>query len=297
MKVMDIFTNFDYIVFDAMSSKYSISDLDKFIEYKDIPKIIIRRWNKKFIDYHFNSLKNLSIKSNLVFDYRGYSPREMVLIKEFFEKKTEIVPNTFAFGECTFAPWIKKVGSNNYEWSNVYENSESVVSNFIKYKSMIEATDKHIITFSNNKNGISGSDLSSLRKMSSTDMIFLSKMNDVVLSKNGRSMIYALSFENFYNLKLITKNDIDKILSLGFNSVAFIDKSSFSKYSLSWEEYIYISKVSKYVNSFIFGIPFDFYNKESSDLARFNWIIDNENFKKNITNIKSKNINRVFFIN
>jgi hypothetical protein len=295
VKVLSTIVNFDYLVFDALSSKYSVQDLDKLVENSNISKIIIKRWNKKFIDHNFDSLKNISNKTSILFDYRGYSPREMLLVKEFFEKKSDSIIMDSTFGECSYAPWTKKTINNNYEW--VYMGDDiSMVSNFKKYNSMIEKNNKYIIAFSNNKDGIYGSDIESLRKMPIQEMSFLSKMNEAIISKNQKSMIYLMSFSNFDEISKIEKNDINKILSMGFSSLAIIDVSSVSKSILSWREYIEVIELTKYLDLFIFGLPFDFYYKESPDLPRFKWIVDNEEFKKNIFNIKSKNKNRVFIV-
>ena len=295
MKVLNIVKNFDYLVYDASSSRYSVQDLVKLAESSNISKVVIKKWNKKFIDYHFSSLKMLSNKISVVFDYLGYSPNDMLLVKNLFEKKENTSPMEFSFGECSFAPWIRKVNSNNYEWTFSY-NDNFMISNLKKYNSMIEKSSKYVLTFSNNKYGMYGSSLDSLRKIPSEEIMFLLKMNDTIRAKNKKSMIYVICLNNFDEINKIKKNDIDKILSMGFSSLAILDKSSVSKYELSWDEYAGTIDLSKYLDLFIFGLPFDFYGNESPDLSKFKWIIDNEEFKKNIINIKSKNNNRVFVV-
>ena len=46
MKTLDIIKNFDYLVYDASSSRYSIKDLVKLAESSNVSKVIIKRWNK-----------------------------------------------------------------------------------------------------------------------------------------------------------------------------------------------------------------------------------------------------------
>lgn len=292
MKTLESSSFFDSVQFDCRSKNISLLDIEKFLEYNSIKSLNIKNWDKNFIYSNIDILYKIKNKTSVTFSATNYSNRDLSIIKEFSSNKIQanIIYNNIY--RAKFAPWYIGDSLEKVAWP-VDDNNYSALNMRIKINyNSIDVEAYEYMAFSKNQNGLLGSDVASLERISSLDFSFLSGVNNLMQKNYKKSLIYCMSVNDMNQINSINEKVINKIKSMGFMRLCIFDISNLLKKEISLKSYHQLSKIKKNINIIIYGEPVDSRTGYVSDYHRFDWMIPNNIV---INNVESYN-NSIYII-
>lgn len=293
MKALEISSEFDNLIFDAKGSNYLIIDVLKFLMEFKIKNIIVKNWTKDYINKNHAHLKLIMRFSHIKFDFSGRTASDASFIQDFLNNNNKLNNGALFYNAC-FAPWIVQNGVMDYVWS--FDNVNSSLNSRIKsYSLKINENCNLMLAFSDNKNGLIGSNIDSFENISNLDSLLFSNFNSKIFQLTNSSMAYCLTLNNLKEIKNIDASFYDRLSFMGFNSILFIDLSNINKYEVSWDEYIHLKSVPKNFKVLIYGLPISRESFVSKDVGFFKWVVPNVINEKDIEIIK-KESNSEFYL-
>ncbi len=292
MKTLESSSFFDSVQFDCRSKNISLLDIEKLLEYNSIKSLNIKNWDRNFIYSNIDILYKIKNKTSVTFSATNYSNRDLSIIKDFSSNKIQaniIYSNVY---KAKFAPWYISDSVEKVAWA-VDDGNYNAINMRIKIAySGIDVGTYEYMAFSKNQNGLLGSDVASLERMSSLDFSFLSGINSLMQKNYKKSLIYCMSVNDMNQINSINEKIINKIKSMGFMRLCIFDISNLLKKEISLKSYHQLSKIKKNINVIIYGEPVDSRTGYVSDYHRFDWMIPNNIV---INNVESYN-NSIYII-
>lgn len=292
MKILESASFFDSVQFDCKGKNVSLFDIEKFLQYNAIKSLNIKNWDKEFIYSNIDVLYKIKNKTSITFSATNYSNRDLGIIKDFSSNKMKanILYNNIY--KAKFAPWYIGDSLENITWP--YEDGHYRSLNMsvkINYNSL-DVERYEYLAFAKNQNGLLGSDVNSLEKISSLDFSFVSGINNLMQKNYKKSLIYCMSINDMNEVNIINDKVINKIKAMGFLRLCIFDLSNLFKKEISLKSYYKLSKIKKNINVIIYGSPIDAISGYANDYHRFDWMIPNNVV---IENIESYN-NNIYLI-
>lgn len=222
MKTLESSSFFDSVQFDCRSKNISLLDIEKLLEYNSIKSLNIKNWDRNFIYSNIDILYKIKNKTSVTFSATNYSNRDLSIIKDFSSNKIQaniIYNNVY---KAKFAPWYMGDSLEKVTWP-VDDGNYNAFNMRIKVNyNSIDVEAYEYMAFSKNQNGLLGSDVASLEKISSLDFSFLSGINGLMQKNYKKSLIYCMSVNNMNQINMIDEKVINKIKAMGFCDYVFL---------------------------------------------------------------------------
>lgn len=295
MSFIKLINNFDGIYLDARSQAISIYDIDKFIESNAVANIVIKNWNKSFINSNIKALNRIKAKSNVSFSLLGRNSSEIQALKDFVSGVKVAVSD---FKEDTnrmvaVAPWISK-NNGKYIWNST-TISEDISRKVKRFVSQTSDESRFVAITANVEDGLYGSDVNSLTSLYGIDRHIVSSYSGIIRS-SGKNSIWVISIDSISDLSNNIKSISESLKDININSVMIVFKKNRNKHQINLEEYIGLASARKNFNIYVYGAPVMFGGIVSNDLDRFKWITDVSNIDKLRFGVDEFNKNNIYLI-